>query len=448
MNTDELYGNGEPEETAPAETDTASEPIAGTQEIQKAEEPAAEEKPLKKPKKKKKRTVSLFMAIIAALFAALLAAQITFICVKQSFDNRLAALQLNEYSNEKLSLLDYIYRKNYINEIDEKKLNDGLVKGYIYGVGDKYGNYMNAEEYDAYRKTLNAQMDGIGVSVIWDADLQAIEIIYVYENSPAEAAGLIQGDYIIGVDGKESAELGYDQTVASIRGERGTKVELTVLSGTEKKTVTAERAPIEIKTVKYYNKDNIGIIAISDFYSDTPDELKAAVEALQAQGCDRLIFDLRNNPGGLLDAVVAALDYLLPEGIIVRTVAADGKETEYKSDASCVDMPMVAIVNGSTASAAELFTSSLMDYGKVTVIGTKTYGKGTVTAPYSLGDGSVVYVSMMLYYPPKSDNFEGKGITPDIELDLSEEAKKININKLTYEQDDQLKKAVEIIKNK
>ncbi len=453
MNTEELFDKAGPEEepeTEPAET-AVSEPEKPADETVKTEPANTEEPkkaPVKPPKKRKKRTVSLFMAIIAALFAALLAAQITFICVKRNFDRKLASIQLNQYSDQKLSLLDYIYRKNYIHDIDEEKLNEGLIEGYIYGTGDKYGNYMSAKEYEDYRQTLNAKMDGIGVSVIWDAEKKAVEIIYVYENSPAEAAGIIQGDFITGVDGKASADLGYDQTIASIRGERGTKVELTVQSGADTKKVSVERAPIEIKTVKYRSIEKIGLISITDFYSDTPEELKKAVEALKAEGCDRLIFDMRNNPGGLLDAVVASLDYLLPEGVIVRTVSADGKEKKYESDASCVDMPMVAIVNGNTASAAELFTSSLRDYGKVTVIGTKTYGKGTVTAPYALGDGSVVYVSMMLYYPPKSDNFEGKGITPDIELDLSEEAKKINFNKLTYEQDDQLKKAVEVIKNK
>lgn len=408
-----------------------------------AESPPAEEQSGRKPRK-----VSLFMAIIAALFAALLAAQITFVALKRNFDARLAAIQVSGYSDQKLTILDYIYRNNYINKIDDQKLTDGLIEGYIYGAEDKYGNYMTAEEYEKYRKTLNAQMDGIGVSVIWDTDIKALEVITVYENSPAEKAGVQPGDFIIAADGKASSELGYDQTVAAIRGERGTTVELTVISGGEEKTITVERAPIEIKTVKHYKIDDIGVISISDFYSDTPDELKKAVTALKAEGCDRLIFDLRNNPGGLLDSVLNALDYLLPEGVIVRTVDAKGKETKYESDANCVDMPMAVIVNGSTASAAELFTSALMDYDYATVIGTKTYGKGTVTAPYSLGDGSIVYVSSMFYYPPKSDNFEGKGITPDVETDLSEEAKKINFNKLTYENDDQLQKAVEIIKNK
>ena len=445
---DNIENDTEKEETAEDRTANAEELTAEEKQPAAEEIPAEEEQTEKKEKNKKPLTVSLFLAIMAALFAALLAAQITFVSVKKSFDARLAALQLSGYSDQKLGLLDSIYRNNYINKLDDKKLSDELVEGYIYGSGDKYGNYMTAEEYAEYNKTLNAQMDGIGVSVIWDADLKAIEVISVYENSPAEKAGVAPGDYITAADGKTTAEFGYEQTVASIRGERGTTVELTLISGGKEKKLTVERAPIEIKTVKYYKMDNIGVIAISDFYSDTPDELKKAVAALKEEGCDRLIFDMRNNPGGLLTAVVSALDYLLPEGVIVRTVTADGKETKYESDAECVDMPMAVIVNGNTASAAELFTSALRDFEYATVIGKTTYGKGTVTAPFSLGDGSVVYISVMLYYPPKSDNFEGKGVTPDVETDLSEEAKKINFNKLTYENDDQLKKAVEIIKNK
>ena len=471
-NTDEFEEITPAEEDRPVTEDgqtNESKPAEGVRTVTE-EEILPDEIFESTEKKRKPLTVSLFLAIIAALFAALLAAQITFVSVKRNFDVKLASVQKisadnleaakkdyeeklgtvqsSEYLNKKLGILDGIYRSNYINEIDDKQLADGLVEGYIYGAGDKYGNYMTAEEYQEYIKTLNAQMDGIGVSVIWDADLKALEVITVYEGSPAEKAGLQPGDFITAADGKQSSDLGYEQTVASIRGESGTTVEIEVISNGEKKTVSVQRAPIEIKTVKYYNIDNIGVIAISNFYSDTPDELKAAVNALKDKGCDRLIFDMRNNPGGLLDAVVSALDYLLPEGVLVRTVDAKGNETKYPSDADCIDMPMTVIVNGSTASAAELFTSALMDFDYAEVVGTTTYGKGTVTAPYMLGDGSVVYISMMLYYPPVSDNFEGKGITPDVEIELSEEAQKINFNKLTYENDNQLQKAVEIIKNK
>ena len=190
------------------------------------------------------------------------------------------------------------------------------------------------------------------------------------------------------------------------------------------------------------------MIGISNFYSTTPSELKAAVSEATAAGCDRIVFDLRNNPGGLLTSVQSVLDYVLPEGVTVRIKNAAGEWSELKSDASCLQMPMVIMVNEKTASAAELFTSALMDYGYATVIGTQTYGKGTVTTPFVLSDGSVIYVSTDHYYPPKSDNFEGRGITPDETIELNDEAKKINFYKLTYEIDNQLQRAIEIIKEK
>ena len=403
------------------------------------------------PDEKKQLRIPLFIAVIAVLAAAILTAQITFLSVRQSYHKQLSQIEQSRFADSKLTQVDQLYRKYYINGIDEKTLTDGLIRGFIYGAGDKYGSYMSAEEYAEYMADLKSKTDGIGVSVIWNAEYGAIEVLSVYENSPAEKAGIEPGDLIIEADGQSVSELGYDNSINAIRGEAGTSVSITVRRGenySELITVSAVRATVTAKTVSFRQLGTVAVLSVSGFHENTPDDLKAAVNEAKNAGCDRIVFDMRNNPGGLLSAVRDVLDYILPEGDVVRMVDSDGNWTALHSDASCLEMPMAVIVNGNTASAAELFTAALRDFGYAEVIGTQTYGKGTVVGPYTLSDGSVLQISIQHYYPPKSDNFEGKGITPDVVIDLSDEAKRINFHKLTYENDDQLQKAVELIKEK
>ena len=258
---------------------------------------------------------------------------------------------------------------------------------------------------------------------------------------------LKEGNKVYGYD---VAEIGYEAAVSKVRGEKGTKVQLTVAREGVNDYLEFEitRDEVTSSTVRVKIYDNVAVIKISNFYYSTPEEFKAAVAEVQKQGCDRIVFDLRNNLGGLLESIAGVLDYILPEGPIVRMIDANGKTSVINSDASCLKMPMVVVVNNKTASAAELFTAALRDYGYATIVGTQTFGKGTVTSPHKLSDGSVIYISSELYYPPVSDNFEGVGLTPDVEVELNDEAKNTNLYKLPLEKDDQLKKAVEIIKEK
>ena len=402
------------------------------------------------PEKKQLR-VPLFITVISVLVAAILTAQITFLTVRQSYHRQLAQIEQSRFADSKLTQVDQLYRKYYINGIDEKALTDGLIRGFIYGAGDKYGSYMSAEEYAEYMADLKSKTDGIGVSVIWNTEYSAIEVLSVYENSPAEKAGIEPGDLIIEADGKSVSELGYENSINAIRGEAGSSVSITVRRGqdySELITVSAIRATVTAKTVSFKQLGTVAVLSVSGFHENTPDDLKAAVNEAKSAGCDRIVFDMRNNPGGLLSSVRDVLDYILPEGDVVRMVDSDGNWTALHSDGTCLEMPMVVIVNGNTASAAELFTAALKDFGYAEIVGTQTYGKGTVVGPYTLSDGSVLQISIQHYYPPKSDNFEGKGITPDVVIDLSDEAKSINFHKLTYENDDQLRKAVDLIKEK
>ena len=451
IRTDQTLNDRPEEENVIPQKETEDQDAYNDSVIQTESEdkPEAEEKDEKPPKKPFK--VPLFAAVIAVLAVAVLTSQITFLSVRQSYHKKLATIEKERFSDSKLTELDTLYRTYYINDIDETDLINGLIEGYIYGAGDKYGSYMTPEEYAEYTSSLNADTKGIGATVIWNSAMQAIEIVYVYEGSPAEEAGIEIGDLIVEVDGKAVSELGYNAGVSAVKGEAGTKAKLTVKRGDNYEQtlqIESERREFKVRTVTFKAYGEVAVIGITNFYSTTPTELKAVVMEAAEAGCDRIVFDLRNNPGGLLTSVQAVLDYILPEGVVVRRVNAQGVWDEYVSDASCLQMPMVVLVNGQTASAAELFTSALKDFDYATIIGTQTYGKGTVTLPYQLSDGSVVYISMEHYYPPKSDNFEGVGITPDEIVELDEEAKKISFYKLTYETDNQLRRAIEIIKEK
>ena len=456
----------QPDEETPA---SAAEPVDQTNQPEDADQPdkaendGQPEQPeddaqSKKPKKSKNKReneeplkIPLFAAVIAVLAVAVLTAMVTFLSVSQKYHSKLATVEKERFSDSKLTDVDALYRKYYINGIEEDKLVDGLIYGYVYGSGDKYGSYMTSEEYAQYNNSLDSKAVGIGVSVVWNTDMSAIEVVTVYKGSSAEEAGILSGDIITKAGDKDISALGFETGVSVIKGDPGTKITLTVLRGENHEQtlqIEVERRENSIQTVTFDRIDNIAVIGITNFYSSTPDEFKAAVAAATDAGCDRIIFDLRNNPGGLVPSVREVLDFILPEGVIVRMKDAEGIWTEYRSDASCLEMPMVILVNGNTASAAELFTSSVMDYGYAYVIGTQTYGKGTVVGVFPLSDGSAINISMQLFYPPESDNFEGVGITPDEILDLDENAKKIGLSRLTYENDNQLQRAVEVIKEK
>ncbi len=402
-------------------------------------------------KKKTPFKLSITATAVLLILSCVLTFQITYIAQAKKYEKKLNSAYGSELGLSLIDELNSIYKKNYVNSgnLDEKKLKESIIEGYIYGTGDKYATYMTADEFAEHTAKMENSAVGIGVSVIYNTENDAIEVVKVYEASPAKDAGISVGDLVTAVGGKKVSDVGYNDAVDAVKGDKGTTVTLTVKRNGETKEIDVKRDEVVIETVESKLLDgNIGYIRISNFYEKTPDEFKKAVEELQDNNAKALIFDMRGNTGGRLDAIVSVLDYLLPEGPIVRITDNSGEFETIKSDDNCVNMPMTILVNGMTASAAELFTSALMDYDKATVIGTQTYGKGTVTSAKELSDGSWVYISTELYYPPYSDNFEGIGITPDVILELPDEVKNISLYKLTYEQDTQLQKAVEILKNK
>ncbi len=408
----------------------------------------ADEVTERKEIKEKKRSVSYFTFAISLILVAVLVFQITYLAVGQMYKRQLNSLLSNTFSDAKINEISQIYKENYIYDFTEEDILNGLVQGYIYGTGDRYGHYYTADEYKAYVEQLNDRSVGIGIIVGFNGDSNAIEVYRVYENSPADTAGIEQGDLIFSVDGSKVSDVGYTTATDLILGDVGKNVVLTVqkTDTMTTKDITVTRNEYTATTVEYKLVSGIAYIKITNFYKNTATELKNAINDLKGQGAESIIFDVRDNGGGSLTSIVETLDYLLPEGIMFTIKDKKGNTEVYKSDKASVDMPMVVIVDGNTASAAELFTSALMDYDKAVSVGEKTHGKGSVSTPFALSDGSHIYISTALYYPPKSDNFDGAGIIPDHKVSLSYEASRISLYKLSLEDDDQLKFAIELLK--
>ncbi len=371
--------------------------------------------------------------------------------------NSLPSELRNIETYKKLAYIDAYYRTYYAGKIDEDALVYMVANGYIMGAQDKFGGYYTADEFKTILGDVEGEAVGIGVYVTADMEIDGIRISYVMKDGPANEAGLLPGDIVTEIDGKKVGTLGYYTAIDLIRGEAGTEVKLTVLRDGKTFEKTLVRAVVKVESViytKHETESDVGIIRIIEFNKETTEQFISLVKKAMGEGCKSLVFDLRANPGGDLDAVVAMLDFMLPEGVIVTQRFSDGTKMEYKSDETGEefealfgkDVPMAVLVNGGTASAAELFTCALKDYGKATIVGEQTYGKGCGQNVLPLYDGSGLIFTTFLYDPPKSANYDGVGIAPDVKKELSESASKKNIFELAHHEDDQLKAAVSALK--
>ena len=392
------------------------------------------------------KKISIGTAVILMLLAVLVTFQLTFMALSNKYQSELNELTVSQDMYAKLAAVDELYQTLYIGDIDEKTLTDNLIRGYVLGTGDKYAYYLDEEQFAEMMASNNAELQGIGIMVIYQNDL--IEIISVMPDSPALDAGLEPGDIIAYVGGESVAELGYTAAVNRLQGEAGTLAEFTVQRGDELIDFSIERGYVNEQSVMYhvYEPDpTIGIVKILSFNLGTPEQFKSACEELIAGGVTKFVFDVRYNPGGDLESITEILDYLLPEGPIVRIVDAEGNEDVRYSDASELDMPMCVLVNSSTASAAELFSSALQDYDKAELVGTVTYGKGTMQTIIRLADNTGIGISYRMYNPPYSDNYEGVGVQPDYVVEMDESVADKNIYKITDAEDTQLQKAIELL---
>lgn len=347
---------------------------------------------------------------------------------------------------EKTSVLQNIIDRYFLFDEDMTKVEDGIYAGMMNGLGDPYTVYYTKEEYKALNEDTEGKYSGIGAVVSQNPNTKIITIVKIFDNSPANDAGLQVGDIIYKIDGEEVAGTDMDILVKTkIRGEEGTSFKMTVLRGDERKEVELDltRRSIEVETVAGKMLDNnIGYIAVSQFDAVTSEQFKSNIESLQSQGMTKLIVDLRGNPGGLLDQVVDMLDYILPDGLVLYTEDKYGKREEYYSDGSHeLKIPMVVLVNENSASASEVFTATFRDFEWGTVVGKTTFGKGIVQNVLPLGDGTAIKITTQHYYPPSGYDLHKVGIKPDLEVDLNEGAK------IGTDSDNQLSAAIDILKN-
>ena len=342
-----------------------------------------------------------------------------------------------------------LIKKYYLNEIDEQKAIDGAIAGYVNSLGDPYTEYIPAEEMKEYTEQLMGNYVGIGIYMIKNTEKNAIEVQMPIKESPAEKAGILPGDIILSVDGKEYT--GDEMTTAAnnIKGEAGTKVKLEILRDKEKITFELERQKINTNPVIAEKLENdTGYIEVSSFDEGTADDFKSKFEGLKGQGIKSLIIDIRNNGGGLVDEALQIADYIVPKNKeLLITVDKDGKEEIEKSKADVlIDMPVIMLVNEYSASSSEILAGALKDLKEATIVGTTTYGKGVIQQLLSLKDGSGLKITIEEYYTPNRTKIHKVGIEPDVKVELPDTIKNPLIVK--KEEDTQLQKAIEMLQNK
>ena len=346
----------------------------------------------------------------------------------------------------KLSWLEAYTGKYYLNKMDSDNVEQNIYKGFAKGLEDPYAEYYTKAEYKQLTEEDSGEYEGIGISVAKDTDTGYAEIVSVFKDQPAYKAGVKNGDLIIAVNKKSTADMELQDVVSEIKKKENKKVVLTIYRDKKSKEYTVEKSSVQLDTVSYKMKDNkVGYIAVSQFLENTGDQFEDAITALEKKGMKSLIIDLRDNGGGLLDTCTQMLSRIIAKDkMLVYTKDKEGNKQEFKSDSDeTLDVPIVILTNGNTASASEIMTGCLKDYGKATVVGTKTYGKGIVQNIMPLPDGSAIKFTVAKYYTPNGTDIHKKGIKPDVKVKISDEDwKKAQTDEKA---DTQLKKAMEIL---
>ena len=380
--------------------------------------------------KKVRLDVTVFL-IVAAIIVSCLAT--TFI-----INNKIGELTEVQAAFSKIKNIDDIINEHYIGSVDSERLADAIAKGYITGLGDTYGAYYSKEEYRAYQAQLAGTYDGIGLTVIWVENV-GMEVTHVSKGSPAETAGVKIGDIITMIDNVSVLTYGFEEASSRLTGTVGTIANFIVQRGEESIGFAVMRAQYEKVTVEYKKLGTIGYVKITGFNSLTPDHFAAALSALEKQGISALVFDLRNNPGGLIDSVVECADRIIGKGTIataVRKSSSDGSNKTVYQAVTAIEtkLPMVALVDKNTASGGELFAAALRDYDKGQLVGESTYGKGTGQTIYKLPDGSYLKITDFTYYPPSGNSFNMVGLTPDVKVTLTDE-QELNRYTMPFDED-------------
>ena len=396
------------------------------------------------------KTYKVIMLVILVAFITFLLTTIGMYqyFTKDGFGKQLVATSSNnkEIANT-LTQYRKIIDKYFLGDIDEEKLKEGAIKGYVEGLGDKYTEYIPKEEMQDYMADTTGNFVGIGIYMVQDTEANKIMVLSPIKGGPAEKAGIQPGDYITAVDGVQYT--GEQMTEASnkIKGEEGSKVKLEIQRGTETLNFEITRENVKVNPVEgEVLENNIGYISFSAFDDGTAEEFKAKYEELANKGIKSLIIDLRNNGGGIVDEALEIANYILDkDSVILYEVDKNNNETEEKTtDDPIINMPIVVLTNENTASSSEILAGALKDHGKAKIVGTKTYGKGVIQQLLTLPDGSGLKITSEEYLTPNKTKINGVGIEPDETVELPDSVE--NILNVERNEDTQLQKAIDLLK--
>lgn len=400
-------------------------------------------------KERKNRIYKIIMIVAIAVFLTFM---VTSISLYTYFVNNPISITSKSSSSSKdiagtLQKYKEIIDKYYLGDVDEEKLKEGAIKGYIEGLGDPYTEYISADEMEDYLSDTMGNFVGIGIYMVKNTEKGKIQVLAPIKGSPAEKAGIQAGDLILTVDGVDySAD---EMTIASnkIKGEEGTTVTIEVLRGTETKKYELKREKVKVNQVEgKVLSNNIGYINFTSFDETTADDFKAKFEELNKQGIKSLIIDLRNNGGGIVDQALQIADYVADkDSVLLYEVDKNNKETVKKAKTDpIINMPIIILTNENTASASEILAGALKDLGKTKTVGTTTYGKGVIQQILKLSDGSGLKVTIEEYQTPNRNKIHKIGIAPDEEVKLPDSV--TNVLNVTESEDTQLQKAIEMLK--
>ena len=347
----------------------------------------------------------------------------------------------------KLAEIEMMIDAYNLEDVDKEQMEDYMYKGLVAGLDDPYAAYYTVEELESVQRSLNGSYKGIGVLMRQNYETNEIKVVRCYEGSPAEEAGMLPNDILREINGQDTSEMTLTEVVDIIQKGEQDIIELKVSREDEEELLifSMERTNVEVPTInKEMLDDQIGYIQIVEFDSITVSQFEDALAQLEEQGMEKLIVDVRDNPGGMLTSVCQILDRMLPEGLMVYTEDKNGNRSEYTSDEEHqFTKPLAILVNENSASASEIFAGALQDHGLGTIVGTTTYGKGIVQTTYSLSDGSALKLTTAKYYTPNGNDIHKKGITPDVEVELDEDVEIQNI--IEKEEDNQLQKAIAVL---
>lgn len=348
---------------------------------------------------------------------------------------------------QKAKYIEDTVKESYTGEVDETEMEEYMYKGMMASLGDPYSAYYTSEEYEELTTETTGSYEGIGVVMQQDAETGEVKVVRCYEGAPGAEAGLQPEDVLIQVNGKSVSGMELSEVVDKVKSSQDT-AHLTIARGGESEYLEID-VPLEEVNIPVVNhemlEDQIGYIALYEFTEQTESQYQAAFEDLESQGMERLIIDVRNNPGGLLTSVCDILEDILPEGLIVYTEDKDGNREEYTcSGENELEIPLAVLVNGNSASASEIFAGAIQDYGTGTIVGTITFGKGIVQSLIPFTDGSAIKTTTAKYYTPSGRCIHGTGIEPDIAVELDEGLEQET--SIPHEQDNQLQKAIETVK--